>query len=393
MINYYTPNALIAMRAKIVRQHDKKNLLKALSENELKRLLNRIKSIPEEELELEAQLLTEAEKAALASYFPGNQYHYELHKVAVILSYTMKDSLYAILLSGWQNFPRNRELMSLLSRHIECLPTADPGMNREFFTSNNIKSWLDNVANPAVMYRLILRSVLNLTRFSTEQFNSRYMKAGLRIPSDLYYNVLFSYMGICSFEELKIVGDKKLAGAMDLAGAVNMTEGIMLNLLTKGKGRTRELYSFKTCYRKIYSIYGVPERTKFPENREDAYIAYNQWYNYKILYESFNHDADPRRLNFWFSYVDSCKVSKIAAKEFVILEFDQYCVVESEVMGFLYFYNKAYYREFVLRELRRGTKQESKSWMKNESEYVYKKAHMGYWESDVSNRMRRLRMV
>ena len=180
-------------------------------------------------------------------------------------------------------------------------------------------------------------------------------------------------------------------------------EKIMLNVLNKAQitGNTHTILVFGSeangsigsPFPVFYRQFSEPKRSRFPYDAYRAFENYQYWCNYERLIASFNNEQDPRRIDFWKRYLTICKLTQYKKSQFLVMDFGNYVVVESETIGTLYFYEKEYFQNKVLSVLEKENKAIAKSWMKNSSIPVYDKRHSGVWEREVLYRMRCLGMV
>lgn len=387
MIKTYTPNALIAETQEVIKQHPVDGSVHAeLSDLELRELLNRICKCAKEKLPVIALTLSKRQNLALAGYFPHNKYNKPEENIAAVLSLNMTPRIFQILFDGWQSFPRNYHLFRTLvendtkAKRPQKLSVPIGRMN------DWMKLWLSEQDYfKAIQCYAVGDSGSNLL------FSERYKKSGLNPKSSLYINCYSAYLCDCSMKEYRAEGDALVS--FGIRQAVNQTTGkaIMLNLLSKGEKSHDDLIAFARCYREIFNQYRTPRRESFPTM--ETYRTYVWWYNYHMIVEGFNKDADRKRVEFWSQYLEKCTVSRLKKQQFLFMDFGKYVAVESEVMGTLYFYTKPYFEGTVKTYLALHTSQEGKSWMKNYSASVYDKAHRGYWQGEVPSVMRRLGMI
>lgn len=389
MIRTYMPNALISAGLEVAKKHPLDGTVSdPLTAEELKALIRLILHTPTVRLASFAETLTKREISALCDYIPKATERAVINKVAQVLTMIMKPSLYSGLLLSWQQFPANRDLLKLLAENAAVGNevkgnTIDVSRFETWYTlSDHLTAYLSDVT----------RYIFGLTK-TRSNLAAAFEKAGLKMNSALYSCCLAQYMTECTFEELIRYDDFGIDQCIRNGIVPEMRNGIILNLLHCRQSDRKKLLSFQLCYRTIYNKYGIPQRNKFGANNQQEYSNYLWWYNYKALEEGFNHDADRRRINFWSNYMDRCNIMRLKSQQFIIMDFGGYCAVESETIGTLYFFKKAYFNETVHRYLRSHTAQEGKSWMKNYSDYAYNKTHRGRWEGEVPVMMRRFGMI
>lgn len=388
MIRTYMPNALISAGLEVAKKHPLDGTVNnPLTEEELKALLKLITETPSARMSSLAETLTGREIAALCDYFPKASNMHVINKVSQALSLIMKASLYSRLMMSWQQFPTNRNLLKLLSENASV--GAEAGST---IAAGKFETWYQLSDQPTDYLSDVTKYIFALSK-SRSGLADAFRKAGLKKNSTLYQCCLGQHMSECTFDELIRYSDVDINNCIKNGIVLEMRNGIILNLLSCGKNDRRNLLKFHHCYRTIYGKLGIPERSKFGAENQQAYVNYLWWYNYKTLEEGFNHDADKRRINFWSNYMDRCNVTRLRSKQFIIMDFGNYSAVESETMGTLYFFENDYFHENVFRYLQYHKAAESKSWMKNYSSYSYKKTHLGRWEAEVPFYMRRLKMI
>ena len=115
MIRYYTPNALMRVSAEISKAHSHSREPHEIGQSRLVILLNKIAATSEDNLKLLASTLSINDKYSLAVYFPANRFDHSLRKLSLVLQYCLDDNTFKILFDGWQNYPRNKELLQVLA--------------------------------------------------------------------------------------------------------------------------------------------------------------------------------------------------------------------------------------------------------------------------------------
>jgi hypothetical protein len=296
---------------------------------------------------------------------------------------------YGRLFKGWQNFPRNRGLLLLLAKWASEPKYAQSIKIREGL----FKQWIEAFDDEYNYYRTIQQSLVSERVLGERLFKDVFTERGLMISTVLYLNCYRSLLSSCSAKRLLLEGDVNIFSVINAAQKTEFSERVILNLLTSFSFNYELINDFSNCFVPVNRRYGEPDRSKFPEDGDEAYYVYRWWYNYRLVRESFNADADRRRVDFWTNYLDQCDMERIRANEFVVFDFGKYCVVESEVQGTMYIYETSYYFTDVQRRLLYDRKQECKSWMKNYSRPVYKKTHSGAWENYFSYQLRHLNMI
>lgn len=387
MIKSYTPNALIAATQQVIKRHSLSgNPPQMLDQAQLKELVKYICNSPMERLPAIALSLSKRQNTSLAMYFAKDQQEITVQKIGYVLRANMNTRLFVILAEEWQSYPRNRELLKLLEQSDtpENHPKDYP-IKRGMF-----RSWLNNWEPVGRYYKSIQKHIVPNTD-EHEHFADLYGRYGMHMREPLYTQCFAAYLMDCSMNAFVTEGDRLVVTAMEQVSFVQMANGILNNLLEKAARNYRELAAFRECYQYAYRRFQTPERSKFPS--EAAFLTYQWWYNYQILVEGFNRDADQNRVKFWSQYLDRCTVTRLRRQQFLFMNFGKYYAVESEMMGKIYFYSTDYFESVVRLQLVKCNASEGKSWMYNSSRPAYSKAHQGNWQSEVSSRMRILEMI
>ena len=395
MIKYFVPNALMKTASEIKVEHSKKGARNALTDQELVALIERVNNTRYSALQLLALTLTPREKLALASYYPGNRFNKILEKLSLVLKHCMTVQIFDILAQGWQNYPRNKSLLWLISEYA----SEEQYYNILRIQPQEYINWKVSFDNPDKYYSDILKTIHSGESSLHDGFRNRRMKT----DSVLFDECVGMFMASCSWNELMKEGVPEVMRVIDKAHSRQKAKSIMLNALEKAEyvGKDNTILVFRSeanhliesPFSVFYKIFGEPKRERFPKDADRAFETYKYWHNYELLIASFNKEQDPRRVNFWKQYLARCDVRQYKTSQFLVMDFGNYVAVESEIIGTLYFYEKLYYQKEVMPILEREKKNYVKSWMKNHSYPTYTKVHSGQWETDVLLNMRILSMV
>ena len=390
MIKTYMPNGLISAGRTIAKQHPLNGIgSRKLTEKQLKALLEMIYKTSKERLPSLAETLTSHEINALCDYLPKiSRITKSSYKLILVLKQIMKPFIFSRLIEMWQNYPNSRSLLLLLA----LTDTADNRVENSKISVGQFKKWFKIGEESANYYFDLIRYVFKMSKGSSSLQNA-FEEVGLKNKTPLYMCCVVEYLSYCEMPVFVNEGDVMVNNCMRNAPSTQARTAIIYNLLKRGSNQKRQLMSFHNCYRTIYRMFGIPDRDDFGKEHLEAYYTYRWWYNYKSIEEGFNHDADKRRIDFWMHYLDRCEISRLKPQQFIIMIFGQYCVVESEIMGTLYFFETDYFNKHVLFQLKHYNAAGGKSWMKNNSRYVYKKTHAGRWEAEVPYKMSQLGMI
>ena len=395
MIKYFVPNALMKTASEIKVEHSKKGARNVLTDQELVALIERVNDTKFSALQLLALTLTPREKLALASYYPGNRFNQILEKLSLVLKHCMTVQIFDILAQGWQNYPRNKSLLWLISDFA----SEDNYYNILRIRPQEYINWKVNFDNPDKYYSDILKTIHSGESSLHDCFRNRRMKT----DSVLFDECVGTFMASCTWDELMNEGVPEVMRVIEKAHSSQKAKNIMLNALEKAEyvGKNNTILAFsseanhliESPFSVFYKVFKEPKRERFPEDADRAFETYKYWHNYELLIASFNKEQDPRRVNFWKQYLARCDVRQYKTSQFLVMDFGNYVAVESEIIGTLYFYEKLYYQKEVMPILEREKKNYVKSWMKNYSYPSYTKIHNGQWETDVLLNMRIMHMV
>ena len=229
---------------------------------------------------------------------------------------------------------------------------------------------------------------------SGETFRTRWMYVGLLADTPLYKNCYISYLSkLTSMDAFILEGDERVEKAVKEGFTTESQKAVILNLLSAASAERMKLRGFRKTFRAIHNIYKRPREESFPLDRKKEYLTYLWWVNYMEMWEGFNQDANPERIDFWSRYLDRCTVRRYKDKKMLVFEFDKHRVIESEQIGAIYIYAGEYFKNIVFSALTNSSTSEFRSWMKNQSSYLYRKPHLGYWQGDVAYMLERLHVV
>ena len=113
--------------------------------------------------------------------------------------------------------------------------------------------------------------------------------------------------------------------------------------------------------------------------------------NQRSIYKAF---GSGERADFWYGYIDRCKISDLEAVGALIFVFENFVCIEPYIEDAAYFYDLPYYNETVKHgSVGKETPEEFFNYLKNKTEWAaegerpkrWRRAHTGSWQLDYKN--------
>lgn len=369
-LKFFQPYELFRAVEK-VRQYHRDTRQKSRSDfpqNDLISLLKRIEQTPssEEAMELLAASLSECQVQALAAYIPGNLYgnKYDINKIICVVSHCMTPRTFARLWTGWQKFPDNEDLLTMLSDPM-VLALGSP--ENFSLSSEMLEGWREAISERTLISVICHQYIQKLTAApagmmpQTESAHPpvwgrslfyRKWAASEFLPEEtsLFYRCFIYYLAQANIDEMEEMGDEAMAALLSNSPNAAGVRSAMMHLLSQDAERLKlfggaaSYFGLSKTFEVIQKLFGVPDIKKF-SGEQRAFENYLLWYNFIQIKNVFRDDADPSRVEFWKQYLHALKgiPKRFHEKSLIVMDFGSCVAVEFESIGTLYIFSKEIY--------------------------------------------------
>lgn len=377
MQNIYYPKKLHDEVARIKKEYESTLDGTQIIKERVEQIILRIVGCSDEdELRFLALTFTKAELKAVAMYTKNNYLHVDLNKVISIFTIVKSFDCFKIVYDIWQINYTNPYSYDIISKLINCYRDEI----KSSFEINNvdiIAEWMSSENADVLIGREMTRQ-----SSSIDIFNINLSKYKLNRRYALYRNIQAEFLCSCDSKIYLDMGDDVLYETMS---ALNMEyqRSIMFNFL---RFVDANMFSrFETVAEHAHDrLFGDPADStykKYMANQpEQVKKAYEYLINVFWLIKLFGRD---RRSRFWKKYIKDFTVRYYASHDMLLMEFRRCVVIEFKEVGPAYFFDKEFFEKNYIR-YRISKKTIDFKWdLKNLKEYLYRKEHRGYWESDM----------
>ena len=343
----------------------------------LKELVLLINSKDIHELPALSALLTRRERYALCTYLPLNHYKIEISKVARVLEHSMDKAVYAALFRVWENHPHCREALHLLGTFDA--PAYRP--NNFPVKQGYLSTW-----NGAVKPLLAVTQTCNdqgKGTFFLDRFHNFGFREGCALELVCHQNFFWTAPANRILQE----GDERLRRVLDRSEK-EVQEKILLHFLENISDYPKHLPGLRQTYLKAQFLWTNPHSGFFPKGYHRAFAAYAWWYNYYQMLQSFQKDADPRRIDFWKYYLSHCSCSRMSKHSMLVMNFGTFVAIEFESIGAFYLFRVDYFQGAVTAQSQHNNTTAFKAWLYNYADYLLRDTHQGYWEHRFSEHLK-----
>ena len=374
--------------------------VKANKENissEIKDFISEVCSLPDENVEPYADLLSYNKLFILSEYITQNNFHTDLKNIIKILKYRMNPDIFQTIYKNWQNYYRDHFVPECGELLLSAIKTHHSDI--KYITDHNLdpyfEVWLNSDEIDCEVCRTLIQYSIEHKNCNFEDAAKHYDISGSVIASEAFK----WYFCCCGSTVFLNMTDEKL---YDETKSYNskFVKRFLLNFLKCLN--VNQLMKYRRIWEMAYNNIGEPGFNKFNyfftkdiENSESLKKKYTQWHYIHQMYDIFGGDE---RSKFWQGKVldyDASEYQYIKSKEALIMLFGNYYIIEFKNIGALYIFSKKYYLDNIKRYFDSSqTVTEIKSALfhahVNREGFYNRYEHRGQWKGIVSNQLRKL---
>lgn len=375
---FYTPKKLTAVAKQIKKEHPKKkhfDLLKIPSD-EYRELIEEIASWKEESIPMYAAALSDREVRLLTSYLPLNTFQINKHNHFRAFEYVVNEELAEMFFLQWQDSYEDIECNNFIRKQIEM--GEDEYIPELLKNKNYSLDFFSNMLLSETKAFDIGKEIIKHNFFKKMSFVEKLHAFGLQTGRKLTLEIKSLYYTFCKHADYLMVSEQVLLDVLKMyrINEREFLQAFLKNFLTEMS--YPELLKFENIagfFRKKIGEIGSSAFDKcFFALFDDSLVQkYKSWQNAYRLALIFHHDE---RYMFWRNY-QSIKVTPFQKSDSMVIEFEDYYVLEFLEVGRYYIMTREYYEEKASYWIRRNNGTDLKSLLhhRDESEFVAKERH------------------
>lgn len=382
MLDIYNPQKILEIRKQIEEKHRQSHEVSeaAISQINLQDLVDRIVNMDSNGLQRFSYGLSNTELCALSRYIFINQQQIDLTNVYIVLTNRMTSLIMERIYRNWQNCYNRVEGSSIFS-YLD----SNEEMRGYFYKLSKMQ--LSELANH-IQESSVLTYIYGLLRTKPIRTLPEYCKRmdvfAISKDSLLGKKLIEFYYCYCEKEEyLRLKED----GVYSLLSSTKegVQKRVLINMLDKMDANDLSTYTkiLLFYYQKTKDYGSITFSAYFGNISEEIQKKYRGWLNRYLLSKTFINDVNPDRQEFWQKYVTRFDAAFDEDKDAVFMDFGMFTVIEFRKMGPIYWFSDEIFSKKVLVEGRNRNESAWKSWLFNESKYINRKVHNGYWQGDA----------
>lgn len=342
---FFRPKRLQTVQKEIAESHKSKKEMfetwKLSVDEELKDLITSLVSLDTSELAIEAYMLSDREMYQIAGYLPYNYFNVNMRNLFSIFVTRADKLLCTVLYEQWQNSYDNKECNDFICMLLE--------KNDDF--KNCIKEkHLDTtrMRNILIDQDIVIGFGTEVSRYEFSEKKTLMEKFeffGIQADSKLYIECADVFYTFCGNKDYLDADPKEMLEVLKKyeMRAKPLLKAFLINFLTKLK--LNELNKFQNLVRYFEFVAGDAQNPKegyqflFGDMPKDIMEKYMDWINMCRVIQYFGNDE---RSEFWKKY-RFVNVQRYNKSNTVVMEFEDYDVVEFLGKGPVYFLPKNYF--------------------------------------------------
>ena len=387
-MDIFRPKKLEAAKDYIKSVHKEVGQERELESNSetLRNLVFKIVMLEESKLASFSYTLNKTELNTLAGYIFTNQFGVDVSNIVDLLRIRCNDNIIQKVYVTWQrvfdNEAKTKRPLEKIAEDKILLKAIEDLSEFSFVNISKATS-----ASDVLSY---LKKDLKIEKLAgyeeyTEKLKHHAIEFNTRLGRVLL-DMFYCYCDRRAFENLQneAHGIQKLYDIVK-NGDVEVQLGILKNMLLELP--IESLAEFDILVPLFLKRTGYYGSSGFDASLQDVnekdIRKYRTWINDSTFEDIFGHDANTDRKMFWKRYASQCDAERISQHDMVVMKFGSFVVIESKVMGAIYWYSTEYYLSWVKPYFKYKTS-ELKSWMKNVSAFHERRTHNGYWQNPAS---------